>query len=215
MTYPEGYDRALAVCERVYRALLVAYPKEVKREYGAQMEQAFRDLCREALDRAGMVGLLGLWVLTLLDLATSALAERKSGLRRANGEEVPLRRDRRLAGIGFALLLAPLYFVSASLLKYGLGVGLLFDLLQTFLAEPGRREVFNLVSPAVFFGGLGLGLALNAYVVLRPGFGRENGAVVCTIRLETKVLNITVVAVSALLLVTLLGYVFLENFAYR
>jgi hypothetical protein len=38
--------RALAISERVYKALLTAYPKEFRGEYGSQMVQAFRDLCR-------------------------------------------------------------------------------------------------------------------------------------------------------------------------
>ena len=54
----------------------------------------------------------------------TALAERSSA--RANDKEVVVN-DHKLAGIGFTLLLAPLSFVSASLLKYGLGIGFLFD----------------------------------------------------------------------------------------
>ena len=120
-----------------------------------------------------------------------------------------------MAGLGVALLLAPLYFVSASLLKYGLGVGFLFDPLEFLLSEPGRRYVFNLVSPVVFLGGLGLALALNTYSVLRLNVGREEDAIVSTVRLEVNLLNLAMIAVGSLLLVTLLGYVFLENFAYR
>jgi hypothetical protein len=133
---------------------------------------------------------------------------------RANNEEVVVN-ERRLAGIGFVLLLAPLYFVSASLLKYGLGVGLLFDPLETFLSVSQRREAFNLVSPIVFLGGLGLAMALNAYAVLRPSVVREAGAVVCTVRIRMTFWNTAVVAASSLLLFTLVGYVFLENFAAR
>jgi hypothetical protein len=62
--------------------------------------------------------------------------------------------DHKLAGLGFALLLAPLFFVSASLLEYGLGVGILFDPLESFLSDPQRLQVFNLISPVVFLGGL-------------------------------------------------------------
>jgi hypothetical protein len=40
-------DRWLRVSERVYRMLLAAYPEEFRREYRAQMEQTFQDLCRE------------------------------------------------------------------------------------------------------------------------------------------------------------------------
>lgn len=130
-------------------------------------------------------------------------------------EKEMVLRDYRMAGLGVALLLAPLYFVSASLLKYGLGVGFLFDPLEFLLSEPGRRYVFNLVSPVVFLGGLGLALALNTYSVLRLNVGREEDAIVSTVRLEVKLLNLAMIAVGSLLLVTLLGYVFLENFAYR
>jgi len=206
-------DRSLS--GRVYRVLLMAYPKRFRKEYGPPMEQAFGDLCREQLAGAGMVGLLGLWVRTLLDLVRSACVERRSGFSRVNGEEATLR-DRRLARAGFALLLAPLFFVVASLLKYGLGVGLLFDPLESaFLSDPERLRVFNVVSPVVFLGGLCLALALNAFALLRLGVGREGSAVVGTVRLETKWVNVAVIAVSFLLLTTLVGYVFLENFAHR
>ncbi len=98
-------------------------------------------------------------------------------------------------------------FVAASLLKYELGVGFLFD--------PGRQHVSNLVSPVVFVGGLGLALVLNAYGVVRLNVGREDGVIVGTVRLETRFWNIAVAGVSLLLLVTLVDYIFAENFVYR
>lgn len=36
---------------RVYRMLLLAYPRDFRCEYGLQMEQAFGDLYREACER--------------------------------------------------------------------------------------------------------------------------------------------------------------------
>jgi hypothetical protein len=150
------------------------------------------------------------WVRTVPDLAATALAERI----RANDKEV-MMQDRRLASIGFVLLLAPLYFVSASLLKYELGVGFLFDPLEAFLSVAGRREVFNLISPVVFLGGLGLALALNIYAVTRLNVSREDGTIVSTLRVRLGLWNIAVAGVSVLLLVTLVGYAFLENFAHR
>lgn len=125
-------------------------------------------------------------------------------------------RDYKLAGIGFVLVLAPLLFVFASLSKYGLGIGLFFDPLdKVLMSNPETLHVFNLVSPIVFLGGLGVALALNAYTILRLNVDREDGAVVGTVRLRMKPLNITVVAVSSLLLVTLLGYAFLENLTHH
>jgi hypothetical protein len=42
--------------ERVYRVLLLAYPREFRRECGAEMVQAFGDLCREEKRRGGSSG---------------------------------------------------------------------------------------------------------------------------------------------------------------
>ncbi len=131
-------------------------------------------------------------------------------------------QDRRLAVIGLALLLAPLYFVSASLLKYGLGVGFLFDPLEAVLSVVGRREIFNLVSPVVFLvspvvflGGLFLASVLNIYAVTRFEVSKEGGTIVSTVRVTPGSWNIAVAVVSILLMVTLSGYAFLENVAYR
>jgi hypothetical protein len=56
---------------------------------------------------------------------------------------------------------------------------------------------------------------LNAYAVVRLDVGREGGAIVGTVRLEVRFWNIAVAAVSVLLLITLVGYFFAENFVYR
>jgi hypothetical protein len=153
-----------------------------------------------------------LWALTITDLARTAVAQRITP--RADHEEVAMY-DRRLAVVGFLLLLAPLYFVSASLLEYGLGVGFLFDPLEAFLSVAERRIVFNVVSPFVFLGGLCLALALNTYAVARLNFRREEETMVSIVRLKLKSSNIAVAVISILLLATLVGYVFLENFTHR
>ena len=198
--------------QRIYRALLKAYPVVFRREYGPQMEQVFTDLYREAYERGGRRGIALLWVLTISDLAKMAVAQR---IRlRTDHEEVAMYY-RRLAVVGSVLLLAPLYFVSASLLKYGLGIGFLFDPLETFLSVAGRRVVFNAVSPFVFLSGLCLALALNTYAVTRVNVRRDAGTLVSTVRIKLELWNIAVAAASILLLATLLGYVFLENITYR
>ena len=198
--------------QRIYRALLKAYPVVFRREYGPQMEQVFADLYREAYERGGRHGIALLWVLTISDLAKMAVAQR---IRlRTDHDEVAMYY-RRLAVVGSVLLLAPLYFVSASLLKYGLGIGFLFDPLETFLSVAGRRVVFNAVSPFVFLSGLCLALALNTYAVTRVNVRRDAGTLVSTVRIKLELWNIAVAAASILLLATLLGYVFLENFTYR
>lgn len=204
-------ERASNLSERVYRALLAAYPKTFRREYGPRMERTFKDQYLREYRRGGWAWLLRVWVSVGRDLISSAFVERGHQL---FGEERRVS-NYKLASLGFVLLAAPLFFVAASLLKYEAGLGLLFDPLEMFLSEPGRREVFNVLSPVVFLGGLGLALAVNLHAVLQPTVNRENGAIVCVVRPEMKLANIAVAAVSSLLLVTLVGYVLLENFTYR
>ena len=62
--------------ERVYRALLVVYPREFRREYGDLMTQFVRDRMRH--DGRGIRGLV-MWRHVLADLATSALREHLGG----------------------------------------------------------------------------------------------------------------------------------------
>ena len=64
------------VSERVYRALLVAYPREFRQEYGELMIQFFRDRMR--FDGRGIRGLF-MWMHLISDLTTSALRERTGG----------------------------------------------------------------------------------------------------------------------------------------
>jgi hypothetical protein len=207
-------DRASRLSERIYRLLLAVYPRRFREAYGSQMVQAFLDLLREERQRGGSAWLVRLWGCTLSDLTVSALAERRNDLRRTSDEEAALSKG-ALAAVGFVFMLAPLFFVTAVILKYGLGTGILFDPLEVLLADPEMLHWFNLVSPVVFLGGLVLALALNAYAVLRFSVGREGDAVVSTIRLKRTLANIAVAAISFSLLVTLVGYVVLENLTQR
>jgi len=83
------------------------------------------------------------------------------------------------------------------------------------LSDPEKLRVFNLISPVGFVGALTLVLALNVYAILRLNVNKEDETVMSTVRLKIKLLNIAVIAVSFLLLVTLVGYAFLENVTYR
>lgn len=76
MSTPEKHSRLVGRSERVYRALLVVYPEEFRREYGVQMAQLFRDQCREELESGGMMALVGLWFRTLVELVSTARRER-------------------------------------------------------------------------------------------------------------------------------------------
>ena len=65
------------VSERVYRVLLLAYPKEHRREYGDLMVQLFRDRMR--FDGNGFRALI-IWVQMISDLVRAAFKEHKKGV---------------------------------------------------------------------------------------------------------------------------------------
>ena len=69
---------SLSASARIYRALLVAYPKKFRDYYGTQLVQVFRDSIREAHQHNGMPGLLDIWLHTCADLLVTALIERIS-----------------------------------------------------------------------------------------------------------------------------------------
>jgi len=75
---PRGRERAVRTSERVYRSLLRAYPRELRDEYGNEMVRCFRDLCREAVDDGGNLGLAALWARTLPEWLSTALKERST-----------------------------------------------------------------------------------------------------------------------------------------
>lgn len=76
------------------------------------------------------------------------------------------------------------------------------------------QDVFDLITPFAFLGGLGLALARNSYAVMRLNVSKEGGAVVSTVRLRIKFLisrwSLRVLAIGYI------GWIrFLENFAHR
>jgi hypothetical protein len=75
---PHGRKDVTTACERVYRSLLRAYPREFRDEYGDEMARDFRDLCRDARDDESGQGLAMLWVRTLPELVWTALGERRA-----------------------------------------------------------------------------------------------------------------------------------------
>ena len=115
--------------------------------------------------------------------------------------------------IGFVLLLPALLFVSASVLKYELGVAFLYDNLG-FLSNPQSLPLYNTISPAVFLGGPLLAAALNIGAIMRLTTHKDSDSIVCTINVKAKLLNIAIAATSSLLLVTLIGHLIVENLGH-
>ena len=67
---------SLSVSVRIYRALLVAYPKTFREHYEKQLVQVFQDSLRYEYHRNGKSGVIDLWLHTCADLLVTALMER-------------------------------------------------------------------------------------------------------------------------------------------
>ncbi len=60
---------------RIYRALIITYPRPFRRAFAGSMTQVFRDQCRAASSRRGSAGVVRLLAVGLVDLLRGALAE--------------------------------------------------------------------------------------------------------------------------------------------
>jgi hypothetical protein len=67
---------AVDLSTRIYRALLVAYPREFREEYGPHMVQTFRTACVVRSRGTLRAGLLSFWLRSTCDLLLSAALER-------------------------------------------------------------------------------------------------------------------------------------------
>ena len=95
----------------VYSVLMLAYPREFRREYGPQMVHLLLDCQRDARSR---VALIGLWIRTLTDLVRTVPVEHLQNTRKENGFMSKLRTD-PVAIAGCVLLIVNFLF----LLNYG------------------------------------------------------------------------------------------------
>lgn len=68
--------RSLATHQRLYRTMLLAYPRAFRQVYGADMVQVFGDRLRDERERSGRRASLHVWFLTLFDLFKTAPLQR-------------------------------------------------------------------------------------------------------------------------------------------
>jgi len=124
-------------------------------------------------------------------------------------------RLRPLSGsaVGLLLLIPVALFTTASLLKYAIGVPVLYDGLG-FFADPQQLPWYERASPFLFLGGPLAAAALSLGAIIKLEVRRENDQVVTTVRLTPRVLNLTVATLSAVLLAILAGYAVAGNIGH-
>ncbi len=128
--------------------------------------------------------------------------------RKRPGQEPPYATA---AGIGFILLLAPFYFVSASLLNQW-GITWFFAPIEHWLLRPGKAATFNIISPVVLLGTLLCSVLLNLTTLVSVVREDEAGGTVRVVKLRLRSWNLAAIGVGLLLTGVLLGYAFVENF---
>jgi hypothetical protein len=97
--------------EALYRLLLQFYPRSFRREYGDLMQQAYRDLHRDAEKNRGLLGVLSLWGQILADFVSTVLWEHLDDYERGAGvKKIIIQEMIRALAIGWAAMLLLAYF---------------------------------------------------------------------------------------------------------
>ena len=112
----------------------------------------------------------------------------------------------RAAMLGLILAAPAALFLLANILNDGLGIGFLYAPIDALISEPHRQQIFNLVSPVVFLGGIATALLLNFLAIAQLDLRWEQKRLVSTMTIEPRTLNV------ALMLATFVAYAFVENF---
>jgi len=140
---------------RVYRALLVAYPKTFRKNYEIHMVQVFQDSIREAYHQNQIFGLVDVWLHTIADLLVTAFMEHISERSKF------MFSPKVILWGGIAGICGGLFWVLAAFQSSGPGpieLGLVLGLgglVGLYSRHGGRLSLAGLV-----WGVLGTGLAL-------------------------------------------------------
>ena len=119
--------------ERVYRALLRAYPSTTRSAYGDDMAQLFADQLRDA---RGGTEKAAVWARTIADMLLDAPRERLTGRRVVRVAEGPAIVPRRPLGPDLLAVAAPLLLTAILLLVAPGFLGPLFDDRVSLLGAP-------------------------------------------------------------------------------
>lgn len=90
-------SRENAFSERLYRLLLLAYPRAFREEYGSEMFLVFRDAYREASRRQGLLGVLRLWSDVFSDYVKTVCIQRVNSWVQRDWRDLALAGKEQLA----------------------------------------------------------------------------------------------------------------------
>jgi hypothetical protein len=195
-------SRWVSISVRIYRRLLPVYSPAFKSRYADEMTQVFADLCADAVCRAGIGGLAGLWSRAFPDLIATALVERIKTMTRKLTPST-------LAGI--VLLVPTLAFLFVMFTRFVLGIEGLYDAWDAFYTNPDYRTANWLLERFVVLAPFAA-LALAALPVTRIQLAREHGELAASVRVSASAVTTVVILVSLLVIAVIGAYGFVENF---
>lgn len=137
----------------IYQSLLVLCPGELRREYGADMTQIFRQLCGDTYTSQGPWGIVRLLAPTLGDLATGATAEYVSVFAQCLKEFWMTNRLRASAIVVFCAYIA---FVVA-------GMG--YQFMTDYVVSSGLQDAQPVLSDSFLIVQIGAVVALLAVLI--------------------------------------------------
>jgi len=121
--------------------------------------------------------------------------------------KLTLLNARRTAWWGTLLIILPATFLLAVFLKYGLGIGFVFDPLDRFIFAPVRESRYKLIEPLLLFVVPLFALIVNVIAVTHFSVHREAKEVEITISIKRRWWNWIVIGVSALIVSIIFLYV--------
>jgi hypothetical protein len=163
-----------AFSEALYRLLLQFYPRSFRREYGELMQQAYRDLYRDAEKNRGYLGVLSLWGRILSDFVSSVLWEHLDDYERGGGvKKIIIQEMFRALAIGVAamFLLARFFYKglgwsSELILLLAVAIGLLSFISFTIFRTKSGKELMIRTRRGWIILGVTWGIVLLAYFVI-------------------------------------------------
>ena len=117
--------------------------------------------------------------------------------------------------LGLIIIFPAIYFMSASVLKYNLGISVFFEPLEIFYSSSEILKYFNLISPVIFLSGIVGAFIVNLLVMLSIRLWRENGVIQTEVSFSPKVMNLMISILSITTLLLMFTYFFAENFVAR
>ena len=121
---------------KLFSLLLALFPRSFREVYGDDMRGVFIDQLRDTRDRAGLIGVVRLWLRTIVRMVAAAWSERRAGPRRHLPLVESVITDLRLARR--SLTRSPLFtLVAVGALSIGVGaVTTIFSALNAIVLRP-------------------------------------------------------------------------------